>query len=286
MADISGDFRDGEPVSWAGKETTVRGAEHLFYGRQGRVVGEGKRLLTGKTVKVQFDELPSEVIEDFVPLSSARLPSSSGESATGAAPSVSSLRVTTGTVEPAGSVHIRGWPRSPKPVVTRSSEVIHCYFSELSRIPPPPLPGGFLGGDMIFFFGVSRTLRSGDKFEYGVRGEVVGPDTSAVDSDEKVNVRFPGNKNAVGCYLTTLSRAWPPPPELFKVGDCVHFTGPSATIDKHHAVCHGALGEVVGVHPAEPAQVSVRFPSNKGEIGCFVTELGRAWWRPATAVAR
>ena len=142
MCDISGDFRDGETVWWAGKETTVRGAEHLFYGRQGQVVGEGKRLPAGKTVKVQFDE--GEAVEDYVPLSATSLPSSP----TGAAPSVvSSLRVT-GTEAAASTVaaarhfvHFSGVVRdawasgqSLKKVVTRSAEVIHCFCEELSPL--------------------------------------------------------------------------------------------------------------------------------------------------------
>jgi len=286
MSSLLDDYREGETVYWAGKETTVRGAEHLFYGRPGKVVGEGNRLPAGKTVRVMFtDDAPA--VETYIPLSAASLPSSDG--ATGAASSLM-IRCAGSAVETPSTVEIPqrcgSAIQTPKPAVTRPNEVIHCFHPELSRTPPPPLPGGLKGGDQVFFCGVSRTLRSGDKFEHGTRGEVVGPDTSNVDSNEKVNVRFPGNKNAVGCYLTTLCQTWPPLAGNYKVGDCVHYAGASVTLDKDHQVRNGMLGEVVGAHPSDPDLVSVRFPGIKGELGCYVTELSRAWWRPAGAVAR
>ena len=72
-------------------------------------------------------------------------------------------------------------------------------------------------GEKVFFTGASQTWDDGDKLVHGQQGEVTGPATSVATKGKGVNVRFPGNKGDVNCYLTEVRRliaasAPPPPP--------------------------------------------------------------------------
>ena len=81
---------------------------------------------------------------------------------------------------------------------------------QVSREPPPPLPGGWKVKDPVYFKGASKTWDDGDKVEYGQQGEVVGPATAKSHSGrglralrgKGVAVLFPGNKGNVQCPLT------------------------------------------------------------------------------------
>ena len=67
-----------------------------------------------------------------------------------------------------------------------------------------PLPGGYTVGDKVFFTGSSWTRPNGDKLVHGKQGEVTGPGTGKWT--EGVKVRFPGNKDSINCYLTSVRR--------------------------------------------------------------------------------
>ena len=76
---------------------------------------------------------------------------------------------------------------------------VDCLLTNLSREPPPPLPGGYKAGDAVHWCGTSGTNASGDRIVHGAKGEVVGPATVEIgDKGLKVHgdlgVRFPGNK--------------------------------------------------------------------------------------------
>jgi hypothetical protein len=71
--------------------------------------------------------------------------------------------------------------------------------------PPPPLPGGYKVGEKVFFTGASESFSNGDKLVHGQQGEVTGPAT-AESKGKGVNVRFPGNKRDVCCYLIEVRR--------------------------------------------------------------------------------
>ena len=92
-----------------------------------------------------------------------------------------------------------------------------------------------------------------------------------------VDVMFPGNKRNVGCYLTRLSRAPPPPlPGGYAVGDRVFYTGASQTCPSGDKLTHGQPGEVKGPSSTKGDKgVAVMFPGNKGNIGCYLTKLSR-----------
>ena len=74
--------------------------------------------------------------------------------------------------------------------------------AQVSRQPPPPLPGGYTVGEQVYFTGMSYTFESGDRLEHGKQGEVVGPATTY----KGVTVRFPGNKREIQCLLNSVRR--------------------------------------------------------------------------------
>ena len=59
--------------------------------------------------------------------------------------------------------------------------------------PPPPLPGGFKLGEMIYFTGPCTTFSSGNRLVHGQQGEVTGPGTG--ECTDCVEVLFPSNKD-------------------------------------------------------------------------------------------
>ena len=78
--------------------------------------------------------------------------------------------------------------------------------AQVSREPPPPLPGGWKVKDLPYFTGASETLSNGDKVVHGQRGEVVGPATGPKTKGKGVAVLFPGNKGAIECFLYQVRR--------------------------------------------------------------------------------
>ena len=80
----------------------------------------------------------------------------------------------------------------------------------MSRKPPPPLPGGWKAADLLYFTAPSETVKEGYKLVHGQQGEVVGPATNERHVGKGVDVLFPGNKGAISCYLTAVSREPPP----------------------------------------------------------------------------
>jgi hypothetical protein len=76
----------------------------------------------------------------------------------------------------------------------------------VSRDAPPPLPGGYTVGEKVFYTGASQALSNGDKVVHGQQGEVVGPATLETHKGKGVDVRFPGNKGGIDCYLTHVRR--------------------------------------------------------------------------------
>ena len=78
--------------------------------------------------------------------------------------------------------------------------------AQVSRSPPPPLPGGYKLGEKVFYTGESQTASTGEKWVHGQQGEVTGPATGEHTKGKGVAVRFPGNKGAIECYLTTVRR--------------------------------------------------------------------------------
>ena len=63
----------------------------------------------------------------------------------------------------------------------------------------------------------------------------------------------------------------------YKLGEKVFFTGASKTWDDGDKLVHGQQGEVVGPGTGDEAltHVGVRFPVNKGNIECALTNVRR-----------
>jgi hypothetical protein len=83
-----------------------------------------------------------------------------------------------------------------------------CWWprAQVSRDAPPPLPGGYKVGEKVFLVAASHTFPSGNKLVHGQQGEVTGPATAETHKGKGVNVRFPGNKGDVNCYLAAVRR--------------------------------------------------------------------------------
>ena len=78
-----------------------------------------------------------------------------------------------------------------------------------------------------------------------------------------------------------MSRSPPPPlPGGYEVGEKVFYTGTSQTVSTGDKLVHGQQGEVVGPGTGskrtEGKGVSMRFPGNKVDIGCLLTEVRAA----------
>ena len=76
--------------------------------------------------------------------------------------------------------------------------------------PPPPLSGGYVVGDKVYYTGTSETFQSGNRLEHGKQGEVVRPATGQRHRGKGVAVLFPSNKGVVDCYLYQARRLPPP----------------------------------------------------------------------------
>ena len=81
--------------------------------------------------------------------------------------------------------------------------------AQVSRKLPPPLPGGYVVGEQVYYTGASHAFgleHGGDQLEHGKQGEVVGPATVESHRGKGVAVLFPGNKGATDCYLHQVRR--------------------------------------------------------------------------------
>ena len=64
----------------------------------------------------------------------------------------------------------------------------------------------------------------------------------------------------------------------------MHFCGGSYTFPSGDKVTYGQLGEVMGPKPGDPNRVAMKFPGNKGNVNCLLTELSLdppvrvGWW--------
>ena len=76
--------------------------------------------------------------------------------------------------------------------------------AQVSREPPPPLPGGYVVGEQVYFTGSSQYFESGERLEHGEQG-VMGPAACENHKGKVVVVLFPG-KGAASCQLNQACR--------------------------------------------------------------------------------
>ena len=88
--------------------------------------------------------------------------------------------------------------------------IVACPLGNLSRSPPPPLPGGYTLGEKLYYIGPTKPWDDGDRLDLlpGMQGEVIGP------CGEGLVVRFQhesfnGDVKCSKCLLEELSRSPP-----------------------------------------------------------------------------
>ena len=77
---------------------------------------------------------------------------------------------------------------------------------QVTRDPPPPLPGGYKMGEKVFCTAANYTFPSGNKVVHGQQGEVTGPATAEGYQGKGVAVQYPGNKRSIQCFLSQVRR--------------------------------------------------------------------------------
>ena len=87
--------------------------------------------------------------------------------------------------------------------------IVECDFDELSRDPPPPLPGKYKLGDMLYNTAESETFPSGNRVVHGAQGQVVGP--AMTHEGKGLQLMFEGNTSPITFHIDKLSRDPPPP---------------------------------------------------------------------------
>ena len=109
--------------------------------------------------------------------------------------------------------------------------------AQMSREPPPPLPGGYVVNDKVYYTGTGGIFKDGDRLEHGKQGEVVRPATGQRHRGKGVAVLFPGNKGTINCNLTKARRqcspARPPPPTPARCPDSCAPTDLSMSINSN-----------------------------------------------------
>ena len=150
---------------------------------------------------------------------------------------------------------------------------VACQLDELSRSPPPPLPGGYAIGEKLYYLGASIPVDDGDRYVYGEQGEVMGPG----DEEGELEIKFPNNKGNIDCTLDELSRSPPPPlPGGYKVGEKLYYTGASLTFESGDRLVHGEQGEVMGPYLVNTGQLEIKFPGIKTNCPVRLQDLSRS----------
>ena len=159
---------------------------------------------------------------------------------------------------------------------------ITIHLEPLSVAPPPPLPGGFLAGQSVYFNGHTQKLANDERILYGTQGEVIGPAVAGNlprKSGSGVAVRFQGFAEHSDVPIALLSQhklkllgPFPPGATVFYSGFFKTIVEPFMMVDGDY-LAHGAQGEVVGPATGHLAStcVAVRWESVK--CGAIDTEL-------------
>jgi hypothetical protein len=152
---------------------------------------------------------------------------------------------------------------------------INCKLTNLSRSPPPPLPGDFSLSAMVYYQGPNLAKQRGDRLVHGDRGEIMGP----ADGGKQLSVQFPGNKHVCACRPHLLSRSPPPPlPGGFSIGQKVYYTGDSKTLASGNWLVFGEPCEIMGPTDStepQPDQLNVQFPGRDKHVNCKLSSLSR-----------
>ena len=208
------------PVFFTGEDYTLPDGNRLVYGGKGEVVGPGTGETVSTHVAVQFSGNAPPPVECALTVLSRAAPPTKIPGGYKVGDEV----FFTGSSHtfPSGNRSVYGGkgevvgPATGKEVSTHvavrfpgNPGAIGYPLTSLSRAAPPTtLPGGYRGGDEVFFTGAGKTFLSGNRVVHGAKGEVVGPGTGK-NANTHLKVQFPGNETPIGCALTELSRAAP-----------------------------------------------------------------------------
>ena len=196
----------GEQVYFTGATETFASGDRLEHGKQGEVVGPAiHEDYKGKGVEVRFPGSKRTISCYLTNVRRCRR----------AQPHTAPRRTSCPT------------PLHHTPVAHYTARV--GAQVSLSREPPPPLLGGYTVGEQVYYTGSSHTFEDGDRLEHGKQGEVMGPATDESFRGKGVDVRFPGNKDAISCYLTEVRRRCAQPPTAPRRPCCLSSRSPSHT---------------------------------------------------------
>ena len=176
------------------------------------------------------------------------------------------------------------FPGNKKPLNVLIKELSHDSPTPLHQL---PLAGGLRVGDELFLK-MPGTTSTGEKFEYGRQGTVVGPAPPDAAGDERVAMKFPGTQGHIFLYVSDLSNEPPPLEGGLQVGDEMYFTAESVvwtTGDRlEFGSCGRVMGPATGSRRTNGAGVTLLFPGNANIIGCTLAELSREPPFPSIAV--
>jgi len=157
-------------------------------------------------------------------------------------------------------------------------ESIDCALDDLSKEPPPALPGGYKLDDELYFLGASQALETGDRLVHGAVGRVTGPAAGGPHAGKGLCMLYRGNDASVNCPLDDLSKD-PPPPLLggYGLGERLFFSGTSFSFASGDKLVYGGTGTVAGPAAGTYAGrgLAMHFDGNRGNINCLLTWLGR-----------
>jgi len=212
---LPGDHDLGEQLYWTGPSQSFKSANTLAHGQQGEVVGPATGEHQGNGLKLLFTGNTGP-INCYLPwLSREKPPPLPGDHETGeqlyfTGPSQSfesGDKLTHGqsgeVVGPATTAAHQG--NGLKMQFPGNKVAINCSLPRLSREKPPPLPGGHRLGDRLYYTGVNKSFKSGNKLMYGQQGAVVGPATDKHQGNG-LKLQFPGNRSSQSVNIASLSR--------------------------------------------------------------------------------
>jgi uncharacterized membrane protein YgcG len=164
------------------------------------------------------------------------------------------------------------------------------HIMDVSRSPPPPLPGGFMLYERGFYVGFSYTDHRGARAVYGAQAEVVGVGSAADGMEKHLALMFEGNRSVILLPPEYFSRTpLPPLPSGYVLGEFLHYTGRERVyrcVDFH--LKYGAKGEVVGPDLRPPRNASpalgMLFPGMEVPVVLRLVQLSRV--DPTIASAR
>jgi hypothetical protein len=111
----------------------------------------------------------------------------------------------------------------------------------------PSILGNFKSGERVYFTGAAQQFADGDRLDFAHPGEVLGRVRPGGDRDnERIAVKFDGNKNYTAVRLNEISQAVPVIPGGYSVGDRVCWRGGKRKLTDGDTLELGLQGKVMG----------------------------------------